>query len=183
MSEVQKSISEQVISCLSKSKEIPQTITEPRKITIFHSWWKSVLSTWSLNPVRSSASRIQASVPSHFDIRALKLGLLTTIHRRWQIAIHWIISCCTCSHIFFIKMFNRTIVAVAKFHKQFVTTNNCKNSILKLYSQWSISRCDIHESSNSDDYNERENKFNIGKLDIDISTDSLYTSHILQFQT
>lgn len=65
---------------------------KPRNITIFHSCRKSVLSTWSLNPVRRSALRIQASVPSHFDKRTHKLGLLTTIQRRWKVSIHSIIS-------------------------------------------------------------------------------------------
>ncbi|KVH89503.1 hypothetical protein Ccrd_008500, partial [Cynara cardunculus var. scolymus] len=43
---------------------------------------RSEFDAYSLRRANRSTSRIQASVPSHFEIRAHREGLLTTIHRR-----------------------------------------------------------------------------------------------------
>lgn len=48
--------------------------------TILHSCCRTESDACSRKPAKSSTLRIHASVPSHFEIRELKLGLLTTIH-------------------------------------------------------------------------------------------------------
>lgn len=56
-----------------------------RSHTFFHSVCKSGSSAYSLKPAMRSTLRIHASVPSHFEMIEHKLGLLTTIQRRWHI--------------------------------------------------------------------------------------------------
>lgn len=53
--------------------------------TFFHSVCKSGSFAYSLKPAMRSIFRIHASVPSHFEMIEHKLGLLTTIQRRWHI--------------------------------------------------------------------------------------------------